>query len=79
LNGRRRRPRKDDGRQLLLPLELHSARSDDQGTEQRQAIDRDLRQLDMVMTRARDARMISTILSTICGAEASGSWSSYET
>jgi hypothetical protein len=33
------------------------------------AIDRDIRHLDAVMSRARDVEAISTILSTICGAE----------
>jgi len=37
--------------------------------EQCRAIDRDRRHLDEMTARARDARTISTILSTICGAE----------
>lgn len=35
---------------------------------QARAIDRDIRHLDAVMERARDVAAISTILSTICGA-----------
>jgi hypothetical protein len=37
--------------------------------EQARAIDRDIRHLDAVMERARDMATISTIVSTICGAE----------
>jgi hypothetical protein len=37
--------------------------------EQARAIDRDIRHLDDVMERARDMATISTIVSTICGAE----------
>jgi hypothetical protein len=37
--------------------------------EHARAIDRDIRHLDAVMERARDIATISTILSTICGAE----------
>src|SRR5712664_3495742 len=37
--------------------------------EHARAIDRDIRHLDAVMERARDIEAISTILSTICGAE----------
>ena len=37
--------------------------------EQMRAIDRDVRHLDEVIQRVRDVRTISTIVSTICGAD----------